>query len=168
VFQESPSSNEGTVFSSLLEKKTRGGGRIQRTQLKLLRMTSVIPIFRIFDYDKAIEFYVKWMGFVIEWEHRFDDSPVYMQVVLKDIRLHLSEHHGDASPGARVFISDFPGLVNYHKMLMEKNYKYNKPGIGTPFYDPSALEMTTIDPFGNRLTFVERNVNVTSLKDLKA
>src|SRR5688572_16775286 len=121
-------------------------------------MISVIPIFRIFDYQKAIEFYVNWMGFVVEWEHRIGESPVYMQVALNDIRLHLSEHHGDASPGARVFIDNFPDLVSYHKMLTAKNYKYNKPGIEAPFYDDAALEMTTIDPFGNRLTFLERNV----------
>jgi hypothetical protein len=31
--------------------------------------TSVVPIFRIFDYKKATEFYVDWLGFKIDWEH---------------------------------------------------------------------------------------------------
>jgi len=42
-------------------------------------MSQVIPIFRIFDIDKAKEFYVDWMGFQIDWEHRFGDNfPIYM------------------------------------------------------------------------------------------
>ena len=40
-----------------------------------------IPTFRIKDYKKAIEFYVDFLGFSIDWEHRFGDAePVYMQV----------------------------------------------------------------------------------------
>ena len=43
--------------------------------------TSVVPIFRIFDYEKAVEFYVTWLGFKIDWEHKFDEeSPLYIQV----------------------------------------------------------------------------------------
>jgi len=40
-----------------------------------------IPILRIFDVAKAREFYVGFLGFPVDWEHRFDDrAPVYMQV----------------------------------------------------------------------------------------
>lgn len=40
-----------------------------------------IPILRIFSVEKAKEFYVGFLGFSIEWEHRFDDNaPLYMQV----------------------------------------------------------------------------------------
>jgi hypothetical protein len=28
-----------------------------------------IPVLRIFDYQKAVEFYVDWFGFVITFEH---------------------------------------------------------------------------------------------------
>jgi catechol 2,3-dioxygenase-like lactoylglutathione lyase family enzyme len=38
----------------------------------------VKPIFRIFSIDKAKEFYVDFLGFNIDWEHRFDESaPLY-------------------------------------------------------------------------------------------
>jgi catechol 2,3-dioxygenase-like lactoylglutathione lyase family enzyme len=121
-------------------------------------MATVKPILRIFDYDKAIAFYIDWLGFQIDWKYGTDETPMYLQISLGDIVLHLSEHHGDGSPGASVFIDDFQGLAAYHKKLLEKNYKYNKPGIDAPFYDPHALEMSPIDPFGNRLIFVERNV----------
>jgi hypothetical protein len=30
-----------------------------------------IPIFRIFDVAKAKEFYVGFLGFQVDWEHRF-------------------------------------------------------------------------------------------------
>lgn len=29
-----------------------------------------MPIFRIFDYNKAVELYVDWLGFKIDWEHK--------------------------------------------------------------------------------------------------
>ncbi|WP_210516651.1 glyoxalase superfamily protein [Hymenobacter terricola] len=119
-------------------------------------MATVKPILRIFDYDKALEFYVAWLGFRIEWEHRPEGSPAYLQIALGDVTLHLSEHHGDCTPGARVFIDDFQRLTAFHQRLLAKNYKYNKPGLYAPFYDPTALEITVHDPFGNRLTFVER------------
>lgn len=67
--------------------------------------TSAVPIFRIFDYKKTIEFYVDWLGFKVDWEHKFgDDSPIYMQVSRDGIVLHLSEHHGDCSPGSKAYI----------------------------------------------------------------
>lgn len=123
-----------------------------------LVMATVKPILRIFDFTKAIEFYIHWLGFSINWEHRPGNTPVYLEISFQDILLHLSEHHGDCSPGARIFIDDFNNLAAYHKELTDKAYKYNRPGIQPPFYDPSALEMTVHDPFGNRLTFVERNL----------
>lgn len=39
------------------------------------------PIIRIFDEGKAREFYVDFLGFQLDWEHRFGDNfPLYMQV----------------------------------------------------------------------------------------
>ncbi len=119
-------------------------------------MTVVKPILRIFDYRKAIEFYVDWLGFQVDWEYKQEATPIYMQVSMGSIVLHLSEHHGDCAPGARVFIDDFPNLARYHQVLLDKNYIYNRPSIYRPFYDEAALEVTVSDPFGNRLTFVER------------
>lgn len=113
----------------------------------------VIPIVRIFDYQKALEFYVDWLGFTIDWKHYFEEnSPVYMQVSKNGITLHLSEHHGDSSPGARVYI-ECTGLKEYHKLLIDKKYKNNRPGLEETFYGAWCVEV--IDPFGNRLSFNE-------------
>lgn len=121
-------------------------------------MILIKPIFRIFDYTKAIEFYVDWLGFKIEWEHTFDiNSPVYMEASLGDIIIHLSEHSGDCSPGARILIENFPDVKTFHSQLLAKNYKYNKPGLEVPFYDNTSLSMEVIDPFGNRITFTGKS-----------
>lgn len=116
-------------------------------------MATAIPIFRIFDYRKVQEFYIDWLGFTIDWEDKPTDAPIYMQISLNSVVLHLSEHHGDCSAGARAHIEGFSGLREYHSSLLAKNYKFMKPGIETAFYDKNTLCMEVTDPFGNRLTF---------------
>ncbi len=40
-----------------------------------------IPLLRIFDVEKAKEFYVYYLGFSVDWEHHFEDNtPAYIQV----------------------------------------------------------------------------------------
>lgn len=115
--------------------------------------SEVIPVLRIFDYNKAIEFYVHWLGFTIEWEHRFEENtPVYMLVTKGDIKFHLSEHHGDGTPGTHVFIW-CKGVKAYHTELINKNYKYNRPGLEETFY--GALAFCVNDPFNNKISFNE-------------
>lgn len=110
----------------------------------------VIPILRIFDVAKAREFYEEYLGFAIDWEHTFDDHmPVYLQASRAGVVLHLSEHHGDASPGAavRIVVDDVHRL---HRELAGRDYDYAKPGVQT---EPWGLELTVLDPFANRLVF---------------
>ena len=113
----------------------------------------VIPMLRIFDYNKAIQFYINWLGFTLDWEDKPLNAPVYLQVSKQDITLHLTEHHGDCTPGSKVFIICTEGLREYHRELLAKDYMYNKPGLElTPW---NALAFTVIDPFGNQLFFNE-------------
>lgn len=119
-----------------------------------MKVQSITPILRIFDYPKAVEFYVDWLGFKIDWEHRFEENyPLYMQVSAEGIKLHLSEHHGDGAPGTHLRIN-CTGLKEYHKSLLNKNYKYGRPGLEETFYD--TWSVTLNDPFGNQLIFDER------------
>lgn len=113
----------------------------------------IIPVLRIFDYRKTIEFYINWLSFEIVWEHHFEEnSPVYMEVKKDNIILHLSEHHGDGTPGSHVFIwAD--GISEYHRELLAKKYKYNRPGLEKTFYN--AVSFTVNDPFGNKIIFNE-------------
>ena len=115
---------------------------------------TVIPLLRIFDIEKAKQFYIDWLGFRVDWEHRFGESfPIYMQVSKDNILLHLTEHHGDCSPGAKVYIRFAGGLTAYHTLLTQKDYRYNKPGLEQAPWN--ALVMEVVDPFGNKLIFAE-------------
>ena len=111
------------------------------------------PVFRIFDEQKAREFYVDFLGFSVEWEHRFEDGlPLYMEVCRDDCTIHLSEHHGDCCPGAAVRI-ETDDLTKLHDELSTKRYGFARPDIeNTPW---GTREMSIKDPFGNRLTFVD-------------
>lgn len=116
-------------------------------------LSRVTPILRIFDEAKAREFYIDFLGFKIDWMHRFEpDLPLYMQVSKGECILHLSEHHGDVSPGAgiRIAIVDLDG---YHAELTAKAYTYARPGIETMPW--GSREMGVRDPFFNRLVFAE-------------
>ena len=110
-----------------------------------------VPILRIFDESRAREFYLDFLGFTVDWEHRFEeDLPLYMQVALGECVLHLSEHHGDSSPGSALRI-ETEGLEAFQRRLLEKRYRYARPGIvETPW---GTKDMSVRDPFGNRLTF---------------
>ena len=109
------------------------------------------PILRIFDEAKAREFYVDFLGFRVDWEHRFEPGlPLYMQVSRDSCVLHLSEHHGDCSPGSAIRI-DAHNLDAFYRELSAKEYKYARPGIETMPW--GTRDMSVKDPFGNRLTF---------------
>ena len=57
------------------------------------------------ESKKAQDFYLDYLGFCVDWEHRHaPDLPLYQQVSRSGCLLHLSEHHGDAAPGGRSFI----------------------------------------------------------------
>lgn len=109
------------------------------------------PILRIFDEAKAKEFYVEFLGFSVNWEHRFEPGlPLYMQISKDGCILHLSEHHGDGSPGAAIRI-ETDELETFQKQLLAKNYRYARPGIEEMPW--GSRDMSIRDPFGNRLTF---------------
>jgi uncharacterized glyoxalase superfamily protein PhnB len=113
----------------------------------------MIPILRIFSVEKAKEFYVDYLGFSVDWEHRFEENmPAYLQVSRDGLTLHLSEHHGDCCPGSTVFVW-MTGIEEFHRQLSAKNYKYLRPGIETTFYGAKCVQV--IDPFGNRIRFNE-------------
>ncbi len=114
-----------------------------------------IPILRIFSIEKAMAFYVDFLGFKVDWEHRFEDNlPLYAQISRAGLRLHLSEHYGDACPGATVFIW-MRGIADYHAELTAKNNAFCRPGLEDAPWDAKVMQVT--DPFGNRLRFSEPN-----------
>jgi uncharacterized glyoxalase superfamily protein PhnB len=122
-------------------------------ELMSLEVLETIPILRIFSVEKAKEFYVGFLGFAVDWEHRFDDkAPVYMQISRAGCVLHLSEHHGDCCPGSTVFLR-VTGVDDYHQEVSAKGYGYMRPGVERTFHDSKCMQV--VDPFGNRLRFDE-------------
>ncbi|ETR96757.1 glyoxalase/bleomycin resistance protein/dioxygenase [Trichoderma reesei RUT C-30] len=117
---------------------------------------SVVPVLRIFDARKAEEFYLDFLGFTVDWDHRFDDNaPLYRQISKGNLILHLSEHHGDGSPGVRIRVLMGQGITGHHEELIAKNYRYMRPGLEKGYGGPDAQELTVIDPFGNKITFCQ-------------
>jgi catechol 2,3-dioxygenase-like lactoylglutathione lyase family enzyme len=120
-----------------------------------IKIHSTIPILRIFDVAKAKEFYQDFLGFSKDWDHRFETNfPLYQQISRDGLILHLSEHHGDGSPGVHIRVM-MSGIADYHAELHSKQYRYMKPGLENG-HSADAREMSVIDPFGNRITFVEQ------------
>ena len=113
-----------------------------------------IPILRMFDVAKAREFYVDYLGFTVDSEHRFHESaPLFMAISRDGMQLFLSEHHGDGSPGAHIYI-EMSGLETFHRELAAKRYRYANPGIETKEW--GTREVCVADPSGNKLIFSER------------
>ena len=118
-----------------------------------MRALQTIPILRIFDESKAREFYLGYLGFQVDWEHRFEPGlPLYMQVSRGGCVLHLSGHQGDATPGSTVFVR-MTGLEPFHAELACRDYRYQRPGVETAPWNARLMELT--DPFGNMLRFNE-------------
>lgn len=112
-----------------------------------------IPLLRSFDEAKAREFYLDFLGFTHDWDHRFAPGmPLYMQVSRGKVVLHLTEHHGDCSPGSTVFVW-MSGIERYHRYILDRKYKNSRPGLKNADW---GREFEVPDPFGNRIRFCER------------
>jgi catechol 2,3-dioxygenase-like lactoylglutathione lyase family enzyme len=110
------------------------------------------PILRSFDEKRTKAFYVDFLGFEIEFEHRFEPgTPLYLGLTKGDCRLHLSEHYGDGTPGSAVRIP-VDDVRAYAKSLREKNFENARPGC-PQLQDWGTWEITIQDPSSNRLTF---------------
>jgi hypothetical protein len=112
-----------------------------------------IPILRIQEQRSAYEFYVDYLGFAVEWEHRFEPGlPLYARLSRSELTVDLSEHYGDATPGSTLWVPvrDVTGL---HAELSAKRNPHSRPGIERDA--PGGPTLTVIDPFSNRIRFCE-------------
>ena len=103
----------------------------------------IIPILQASDAAALSTWYAR-LGFRVESEHRFAPSmPLYRILRRGSIRLHLSEHRGDAR---------CPGLCYL--------YVDNLDAIAREFsteiaHQPWGRELKLVDPDGNRLRIGE-------------
>ena len=120
-----------------------------------VRFEQGIPILRIFDIAKADEFYQGFLGFTVDWDHRFEEGmPLYRQISRAGTVIHLSEHYGDGNPGSAVWIA-MHGIEEFHRDLISAKYRFARPGIDRD--GPGGPTISISDPFGNMLRFCERN-----------
>lgn len=114
---------------------------------------SIIPILRMFDLCATRRFYLDYLGFSLLTEiGGTADIPTYWIVALGSVRLHLSTHHGDGTPGTAVLIV-VGDLDSLHSDLRQKAYPFMNPGVGPA--PGGGREMIVVDPASNTLRFYE-------------
>jgi catechol 2,3-dioxygenase-like lactoylglutathione lyase family enzyme len=99
----------------------------------------MVPVFRVADGEAAAAWYER-LGFSVEGVHRFEpDLPRYMYLRRGNVRLHLSEHEGDARPETLVYfyVDDVDAIAAEFGATVE--------------VQPWAREIELTDPDGNRL-----------------
>lgn len=84
----------------------------------------------MFDARLARVFYVDWPGFDWAGTHQlFEDAPLYAFLHLGGHEvLHLSEHHGDSSPGAAAMIF-VHGLLDWFDTIQARPFRFCKPAL---------------------------------------
>jgi catechol 2,3-dioxygenase-like lactoylglutathione lyase family enzyme len=116
-----------------------------------------VPVLRVMSVETALPFYIDYLGFDLDWEHRFEPGlPWYVQVSRSAAVLHLSEHHGDGSPNGVVWfpVADVEGL---HKELLGRPNAPVRPGLDADA--PGGPTFEVIDPYGNVLRFAQRSLS---------
>ncbi len=118
-----------------------------------IRFDAPIAVLRIYDVAKAYQFYCDYLGFTVDWEHRFEPGlPLYAQLSRSGAVVHVSEHHGDGTPGTVLWIT-VGDIHSWHAELAAKEYGYARPG--PPQDGPGGLGFAVADPFGNTLRFAQ-------------
>jgi catechol 2,3-dioxygenase-like lactoylglutathione lyase family enzyme len=118
-----------------------------------IRFAAPIAVLRIYDVAKAYQFYCDYLGFTVDWEHRFEPGlPLYAQLSRAGAVIHVSEHHGDGTPGTVLWIT-VDDIHSWQAELAAKDYGYARPG--PPQDGPGGPGFAVTDPFGNTLRFAQ-------------
>lgn len=108
---------------------------------------TVIPQLRIADVVRSLRFYRDGLGFVLDWEHRFEDHfTAFMQITHEEQTMFLTEHAGDCQPGGAVYFIVPDVDACFERFLANGIVPVQMPE------DTSldSREMVLIDPDGNR------------------
>lgn len=120
------------------------------------RFTQSVPVLLSLDEARCRKFYCSFLGFEIEFEHRFaPHMPVYLGLKRGPVRLHLSPHRGDATTGSAVLVW-MTGVDDYRSELSARSDGHSMPEIADQSW---GRELNIADPFGNRLRFCEAPAN---------
>src|SRR3954453_20885218 len=117
----------------------------------VMQLGRPIPILRMFDPALTKRFYVDWLGFELDGEEGGADGPMFVTVQRGEVRIHLSSHRGDGTPGAvlLIVVDDVEAL---HAELHSRPYAFMNPGIEA---HGIGRELTVVDPASNQLRFFE-------------
>lgn len=112
-------------------------------------ITLTTPVFGIRSYEKAVAYYVDWLGFNLDWEFRSKlGEPVIIRVSRNGMALCLNE-----SPGTTCGSSILLETTGLDVLAAEWNSR--RPGSAEVYlqqpYDIPCVELT--DPFGNEMHF---------------
>lgn len=126
---------------------------LSRSEPGEAQFTHAIPVLRSLDENKCRAFYCTFLGFEVDFEHRFQPHmPLYLGLKRGPVQLHLSEHRGDAVTGSAVFVW-MTGVDDYRRELAASGEAFAVPEIAEQSW---GREIGLLDPFGNRLRFCER------------
>jgi glyoxalase superfamily protein len=82
-----------------------------------------------------------------------------MQVSRGAVAFHLSEHHGDGTPGSMAYVHT-TDVAALQRELIGKNYRHNRPGLEKQTWGMTEVAVT--DPFNNRIVFGEPTEKATA------
>ncbi len=126
-------------------------------------VNTTIPVLRIFAVKQALQFYVEFLGFALDFGGPAGGlgTPFYGQVSRAGTTLQLSEHQYDPSPGATVLLW-MSGIDRFRAELDARRHEVPVwgPAVWTPEIEDApwdARVLTIGDPFGNHLRFNEPN-----------
>ncbi|GIH07616.1 glyoxalase [Rhizocola hellebori] len=127
--------------------------------------STTIPILRIFSEAKALEFYLEFLGFDLDFggPSGGPGTPFYGQVIRAHSTFQLAEQPYDPGHGATVSISlaDLDAL--HHELSLRRGEMGSRvwgPAVWVPDIEAvpwGARVLTIADPFGNHLRFLEPN-----------
>ena len=124
---------------------------------------ATIPVLRIFSVDVALQFYVDFLGFQLDFGGPAggEGTPYYGQISRASTTVHLSEVAYDPGPGATILIwlADLDALRDILNERRERVRVWG-PAVWAPTIEPApwdARVMTLADPFGNHFHFNEPN-----------
>ena len=118
-------------------------------------MEHILPVLQIDDYDGAVDFYIKRLGFEIIMEHRHEPNfPVFMIVKNGELQLALSEH-GRGHQGTEIYIY-VDDIRAWHEQCKSNRVSLEHEPEQMPW---GNTEMLVTDPFRNALRFSQIGTN---------
>jgi catechol 2,3-dioxygenase-like lactoylglutathione lyase family enzyme len=120
---------------------------------------TVIPQLRITHHARSLDFYVKQLGFTVDWQHQFEPGfPLFFQLTRDGQTLFLSEHAGDCEVGGAVYFR-VPDATSLHAVFAAQGAVADALPTASPW---GTVEFLLRDPDGNRLRFASETASAAS------